>query len=724
MLIGLVAVAAYAQPSSEPTPGLTDQQTAKLLHYRAVIENTAENDSTRQRQAEELLLTGWPTAADLLVELLETSTEASTRMVICRAVERTGATHPEFVDVRLAESLVRLLANGDRSVSTAASAALSTFREEYVVHRLGALARDPDRPVEQRLAIVDALAPNIDRRAVIAELIALIQVDEDAVLDRVLAALVPASRVNYGRRIEAWIAWWQEKSALDETAWLEDRVRLFVQRARELELRLEALRRESDNDYKTLAQRLGDALRLNYRLTAQEAQKDELLISWLRDPLMDFRRTAVDLVRERIYDQKLPSNEVRAALRERYADISPELRRDVFELVAALNDPADMEAIRARLTVETNVSVRETILGVLGKLRNPGAIEVLIGEIADASAPSPCVSKAAQSLATLARESIDPDQLEQAVKSVRARLASAKSDEFHLRGALLSAMASIGPTEFAAEFVAHLNETHPELLLPAIRGIVAVQDRSQVDHLRTLFLHTDPRVRLRAIEAVGVLGDGESPLEALANHMNVATEPNEAVRWVAWEAFCKILQRQPAETRLRWVDRLKDLPERKTDYLTALVQNFASANPVPAQLGEARERLALLLREQGRYAESVRYLQECYAAMSAESDPRAGEMGVLLLDSMLRNGQHAERIDQLLAELAKQKDDVKTHVTETIKTYVNGHAQGNADPELVTRVQRLQRACAGLYGQSLDDYLDDAVRRLVPPPTTAPANQS
>jgi len=724
LLAGFLLVAAYAQPTTQPLLGLTDEQSARLLRSRSIIEKTADSSGTRQGQAEELLVTGWPAATDLLIELLETANEASTRVVICNAVARVRTDHPELVEIRLAEPMVRLLGDGDRSVSTAASAALATFREEHVYRRLGALARDTGRPLDQRLAVVDALAPNIDQRPVIEQLLELLGAGEAAVRRRAHGALVPASRVDYGTGVEAWVRWWQGKSALSESAWLQDRVGLFFQRTRDLQDRVETLQREGEARHNTLSRRLGDVLRLNYRLTAQEAQKSELLIAWLRDPLLDFRLTAVDLVREQVYDQQPPSESLRAALRERYADVSPDLRREVFEVVAALNDPADMEPILARLNVETDGSVRETILGVLGKLRNPGAIGVLIYEIADESSPSNCVAKAAHSLAALAREAGDASQLQLAAAPLRTRLAGAPAEDIRLRGALLGAMAAVGSADFATEFVTALSEERPELLLPAIRGLVAVQDRSQMDRLRALFLHADPRVRLRAMEAVGVLDAGESPLEVLVGHLNPATESNEEVRSAAWGAFCKILKPLPAAIRLKWAARLKDLPGRHIEYLSALVGDYASANPVPAQLNEARELLALLLREQKRYAESVRHLQELYDALSAAGAPRAGELGLLLLDSMLRNGQYSGRIDQLLPDLAKRGDHVKAKVAAIITAYLEEAKQGDRGPEVAVLAERMRRACQGSYGQSLDDYLTDVVHQLTPRPTTGPADPS
>ncbi|MCP4594418.1 MAG: HEAT repeat domain-containing protein, partial [bacterium] len=637
-LVALQAPLAGAQEGLPPESGLTDEQTATLLRHRAGVENTADSEGTRQGQAEALLRTGWPAAADLLIEMLESTEEPSTQVVICRAVAHLEATQPQFVDTRLVEPLVRLLGDADPVVSVAITEALASFRDASVIAQLGKLSQDSGRPLVQRVAVIEALAANIDRRVVIEQLIGLTADPESKVRERALVALARASRVDYGGSDEAWEAWWQEKSALDENAWLADRVQLFAQRTTELNTRLAAQRRESERRYQALARRMVDVLRLTYRLTAQQAQKDELLTAWLADPLVDLRRTAVDLIREQIYDQQRPSEAVRQALRDRYTDRSPDLRREVLELVAALNDPAEMDAILARLSAENDASVRETILGVLGKLRNPGAIPVLISEISDESASVACVTGAARSLSTLARVSEDPAQLASAVTPLLARMETAGPDDYRLREALLEAMAAIGLAEFAPQFLAHLDSDRPELVLPAIRGVVAMQGQAHLDHLWGLCQHADARVRLEAIRALGALGEGQRALEALMNHLNPITEPRDTVRDAAWEALNRILRSTPAETRLQWAGRLKDLPARQIDYLTTLVDEFANASPEPVQLHQARDLLARLLYGQGRYAEAVRHLQDLYTSLKASDDPTCGEVGVLLLSARLRNG--------------------------------------------------------------------------------------
>ncbi|MCP4592255.1 MAG: hypothetical protein GY842_16095, partial [bacterium] len=205
--------------------------------------------------------------------------------------------------------------------------------------------------------------------------------------------------------------------------------------------------------------------------------------------------------------------------------------------------------------------------------------------------------------------------------------------------------------------------------------------------------------------------------------LNPITEPRDTVRDAAWEALNRILRSTPAETRLQWAGRLQDLPARQIDYLTTLVDEFANASPEPVQLHQARDLLARLLYGQERYAEAVRHLQDLYTSLKASDDPTCGEVGVLLLSARLRNGQHGERIRQLLAELANQPDAVRVEVVRAITTFLDEALQADPGPELVELVAQLQEACSGSYGPSLDERLNLLMGEFRPPPDTPPATQ-
>ena len=719
MLSTWLLVFSASGQTTQPLPGLTVEQTAKLLRCRAIIENEADSESTRRSQAEELLQTGWSPALDTLAELLGTSGDGAAAGIVAKAIASVGRDHPERLDSRLVEPLLRLVSEVDPAVAAAATAALSNFRNREVIERLGRMTADTRLPLRVRLSAIDGLAPNIDLRPAIAQLVPLLSAPEADITERALAALAPASRTNFGRNVDEWRRWWAEKAGMDDASWLRDRVDLLSQRNRDLQAQLEQTRHEHEARYNTLAKRLSDVLRMNLRLTPQQAEKDALLVGWLRDPLVDLRLAAVALLAEQIYDQQKPADTVRAALRERYADPSVQVRRQALELVGALSDPADVEPVLLRLAVEHDVDVRETILGVLGKLRNPAAISVLIDEIADNAALANCVTRAAQSLAVLARETPDPAALSRAIAPLRARLASLEGGDPRAAGALLAAMASIASPDCAASFVEFSAKEDPEVLLPAIRGLVTLGDRSQLARIRTLMGHADPRVRTQAIEAIGSLGGDVADLEALLSRLSAAGEPNEPARAASWSAFCRLIKNKSADVRLVWAERLKELPELHIEYMVALVESLsASASPGP-ELWEAKDQLATLLLAQKRYTEATRCLEELFDRRTADGAASSVETGLRLLDATLRSGKQ-DRLDVLLPRLALLGETARTGVVSTISAYLGDAMKGTDNSELGELVSRIERASGTLYGEDFRKYLNGVRERLAVPATESP----
>ena len=67
-MMPVTASAQTTQPSGDAQ--LSADDSAKLQRHRQIIENTDDSLGTRQVQAEELLMTGWPAATDTAVELL------------------------------------------------------------------------------------------------------------------------------------------------------------------------------------------------------------------------------------------------------------------------------------------------------------------------------------------------------------------------------------------------------------------------------------------------------------------------------------------------------------------------------------------------------------------------------------------------------------------------------------------------------------------------------
>ena len=166
-----------------------------------------------------------------------------------------------------------------------------------------------------------------------------------------------------------------------------------------------------------------------------------------------------------------------------------------------------------------------------------------------------------------------------AVEPLERRLAAAPAEALRLRAALLGAMANIADPAFADELSAGLDETEPDLLVPALRGTRALGVADRVPRVLSLTTHADPRVRRWAIEALGVLGSEPTHVEALVSRLNPAIEPNETARQAAWTGFGQITAKLPPDARLQWADRLTELPDLQVTYLAQLVNDLDRSRP-------------------------------------------------------------------------------------------------------------------------------------------------
>lgn len=714
-----LAVAAFA-PAQQTQPASTSvnaDQAAELQRARTIITDTKASEEVRRIGAVDLLNLGYPAATDLAIEILRTNSDALPRVAICEAVAVVGTRRPDLLDNRLVDPLLDLLASPNEPLRSKAAVSLSAFPDGGIAHRLGKLAADADAPRIQQLAAVDALAPNVDQRPVSSVLIALLDQEDAELRDRVVAALRPASRADYGADIEAWRQWWQRMSTLDEAGWLRDRVALSREKYREIQRQMASLRAQSESRSATLSTRLIEQLNSFYHLTPQ-AQKDDLLVRWLEDPLVEFRKAAMNVIATNIADGNRPGEPVRAALLGRFDDSSAALRRDVLDVVAALTDPADAERVLSRLAEERDPTVREVALRTLGRLQNPVAIPALIAELNKPDATPGCWAEAAVSLGMVgARSRVDLETITPAIEPLKLRFASAPDGAQRLRVAVLGAMADIGAAEFADEFIANLEAANPDLLLTALQGIRVLGNATRNDRILALMGHDDARVRRAAAETMGTVGTEAAHLAALLNRLNPATEPNERVRQTSWASFRALLARkQPAE-RLTWVDRLRGLPGLEEAYLIELIADLAARNPAPAELTDARWRLAMLLHEAGRFADAVPGWRELWQTVEATDSPHGKyEAGRYLLQATLETQRYDKIGDVLTSLLADQDAGRRGEVVQVLLEHLGKLQPQAGSPELSPLLDVVDQ----LPAEAVGDQVRQAAQLLRPPPAPAP----
>ncbi len=726
-----LAPAQTTQPADVAALSADEQE--RLQQSRAIIDNPADSLGTRQTQAESLLRSGWAAATRTLAELLSPSSHPSTRVAVCQAIAAVGAAEPALLQEHhtgLIEPLLRLLGDPAEDVSARAAAALAAFPNGEVTEALGTMAANPQAPPEQRSAAIDALASSVYKRPVARQIVSLLSTENGELRTRALRALRALSRKDYGEDIAAWQAWWQrQENTLSDEEWLREKERLFFQRLLEAQGELERVRADQERRYGTLAERLTVLLRQNYRLVPQRHQKDEMLARWLNDDQAEFRLTALAIVSEEIQEGVLPADSLVSAVIAVLECRVPEVRRAALGIIGAMGVSENAEAVLELLRDEqVDASARQTAFRVLGQLRNPAAIPTLIREIdvrQSPAAPVGCVAEAAGALALLgARGKVDPELIAPAIPVLLERLAQTPPEQVDVRGFLLRAMAAIAVPEFGPALTEALTSEQAPLLVPAIEGLAALGDTSCLDRLVALVGHADPRVREAAARAMGDLGSEPAHIEALMRHLSPPGETNDAVLAEAWNGWRKILARKPAEERLRWADRLREMPDRQQAYLEELVGDLSTHNSAPPELAAARQRLATLLLARGDAAAALQIWQRLLAGQEATDDPSAAGTRVHVLTAAAAISRY-ELVAEMLTRLAAAPQDVKDMAAdETTKAIRDRLNNGDVDG-LRAFLAALEPVDLGPYNPQLQAAIGAAHEKLTEQPaaptTTAPS---
>ena len=705
----------HADTAAQTEDEATKQKNAnaeRLQRFRGFIENKDDSLATRTAQAEELLLTGWAEATDLVVTLLGPESSEATKVVVCDAIEGLSGNQPEVLDGRLVDSLLRLFGDSSARVVTQAAEALAAFpdRDGEVLKELSGLAANSGIPQKQRLAAIAAMVPNTNRRKVIGELVKLLDVEDKVLSNRIVNVLDEVTDKGYGNDVVAWKKWWEVQATLSDTDWLRAQVAQQTRWRREVVQQLATCREQAQKERDKLEARFAQSLSDLYRLTPL-AQKDALLVGWLGEDITRCRKVAVSLVAEQVSEGRLPSDGLRAALRNRYADSSLDVRKLAIEIVGALNDPADAGPMLARLGEERDSRVRETLLRVLGKLKNLDAIGPLVNELSSEEENGCCVVAAADALGMLAaRGTVEQAVVDNLVEPLKARIAQAAGKDREVEVAILGAMASIGSPAFKAEFEKNLAADDPELLLRAIQGVAVVGNGAQLGRLIALSSHSDARVRQRAIGAVGVLGGAEH-LPAIVARMNPSTETVEGVRGEAWQAFKRICAKMPLADRIAAADRLSDYGTLAVEYLKALDIELDKTKPAPAESAVVQTKLAELYVSLGRNAEALPYWRKLYTVNPKGVAPS-------LLRCVLACGK-TDDVVSILTSMSEADEAVRGSATSEIIAYLDKLKSSGNEAGAKALAKSLKAVPAKSFG-TLHDHIAEKYGPDKPAPTPTP----
>ncbi len=687
----LMVAPVIAEPPNTVAAVPTLDHLNQIATCRAGLLDPQARPEERRRLAELLLSFNTPQSHDLMVELLGMSARVDVQRAVCGVLADRGRLTPKQLDTAMSEPLLKLLGANDEALRESSARALADFSGAEVVERLGDIAAKSNNPSIMRLAAIDALAPNTHRRDVVAQLIALLEVEDADIARRAVDVLEPLTDPSFGSDTDHWKSWWQEQMRLGDEAWLAQRLRISRDRFRKVSEDFDRFRDRSQNEYSAVATKSQGFQRELFRMLSAE-QRDARLALWLNDPMAIVRRTALSIIKAEMADEgKRPEGAVLTALLNLIANDNAEITRAALEIVQNVRQPEVVAAVLLRLQQERDPATRHAVLKALGEFESAEAIPALIAEIASSSASPACVREAASALGRVASEVDSADHVDAAVEALRKSFGAAAPEDVELRAALLSAMAGVAPQSFSMELLSAVESENATIVRAAIRGLRASGEASKLPRLRTLTAHADPRVRLEAIEAVGAMGSEEADLERLLARLDPLVENTEFVRDAAWRGFRSHLSRRPLVDRIQAVDRLRDRPELEIRYLEELVDSLPASNGKTAEREGVLDRLGAVLAEQGRHAEAVVHLQALFAALSARSASSTISCGGRVLASMLRSGPHPQLAKFVVTLAAESPSDIaQATVVNTVRDYLDAIDAGAMDDRTESVLRALQ----------------------------------
>jgi len=610
------------------------------------LADESRSAKTRLEAAAILLSRPYPQAARALKGFLVDSANRSAQIAVAEAVAQHGGGSEVFI-----KPLMEMLTGREPTVRPPAVRALVTYKDQKVIEGLISVARDVRRDKLVRLVVIAGLQRVPDKSAVNA-LVSLLDDSAPAIRDAAADALTKLTNIRFfGTDRAQWKRWWARNKSKDRSEWLSD-----------LAEGLSRARAALETDNARLRGRLARAMGDLYTATPA-AQREAMLLSFLKDPLGDVRLVGISLAGREVDAGRQCSQEVRSQVRAILGDSHRDVRQAAAMLLARLPDGPGpgapgvrdeaMPALLRRLEVEDVPAVREAVLMALGQLAELGSLPAVLAEIP--SEHDNIAAAAAGALARIAAKGLpEAKQRANAAEALlrRYRLAELSPDGSALREALLTAMGVVG--DKAAEGVLEdaLSDVAATIRLAAVEALAKLGQPGSATAIGPLVADPDRGVRQAAIAALGKLGS-QQHLQGILQRTDPAVEPDAAVRQRAWEVAMEILSTAEAEVLWSVCDSLAHRPDagaQRIKVMGMLVDVLRADSS--ARLPEALRRLGLALMAASRPAEAAPYLADAHAALNAAEDPGTTELWAKWIDALLAADDPA-----VLKVMAEQDND-------------------------------------------------------------------
>jgi len=618
----MVAVAIAAAPAFAQTRHRPLQPTEELeLNMLTGQLADAKRDPKTKLEAAELLLTRtYPQAAEALKTFLSDAANQAAQLAVAEAIARRGAGAVEFI-----EPLLAMMTGTEPAVREPAARALVTYKDNGVIDRLIAIARDEKADKSVRMVTVAALRWLLDKRAV-DSLVALLS-DRDAEV-RAAAADALARLTNiraFGNNARRWRQWWDQNKTKPASEWLADLAENLAREKARLEGENAALRR-----------RLAAAMMDLYAATAP-AEQERMLLGLLKDPLPDVRLVGVRLADRRAQAGGKLGDELRTQARAMLAEAEPDLRGASAGLLGTLGDAASVPALLAQLKAEDAPPVKQALLTALGQFADPNAVAPVLAEVA--SKYEAVAAAAAAALGRMAAKSpLEPKARAEAVRTLlRCYSQSASAgDGAVLREAVLTAMGALADKQFSPALRRGLKDPAATVRLAAVKGLARLREDGLGDALVPLASDADRGVRQAVLEALELLALPKY-MQTVLQRTDPAAEPDAGVRQRAWAVLMTLLGSADAAAIEDLCDGLADRKDAAAERIRVRQMLVAALKAAKSpKLPAAQRKLAAALMAAARPVEAAPLLGEAHALYAAANNPDAKAVWLEWVDALLR----------------------------------------------------------------------------------------
>ena len=603
---------------------------------------------------------------------------------VAEAIARHGSNQRVFID-----PLVAMLTGSEASVRDVAGRALAACRSCGGTSRLVDISAEAKYDRAVRLMAIQSLQRVLDKD-VVGSLIGLLDDSDPAIRTGACDALGKLTNIRaFGSSRTQWKQWWQQNMGKDRTAWLADLADSLEQSKATLEVENARLRTR-------LAKSMIDLFTIT-----PSAQRDAMLMSFLKDQLADVRLVALDLLGRNIDAGQAPSPELCQQVRLLVTDSDDHVRQESAKLLAASGDTGALAILLERLKVEAAPSVRQGILMALGQLRDAKALPAVLLEI-DAK-DEDVAAAAAVALGRIASKSqLEEADRKLAVGAITNRYGSsaAGTGAAALREALLATMGDLGDKSFIPLLDGALQDDSATVRLAAVNSLAQLNSTASSPAIEKLIADPDRGVRGSVISALRLLG-GAKYLQLILQRTAPGVEDDAANRQQAWDLVMGILAKADAKVLSETAEKLanrSDATAQRIKILQMLVAVMKDTGD--PQLPSVLRQVGLVLVKNDRCAEASTYLADAYKLLLAAKSPDAPAIWLEWVEAMLAADDPAA-----IKEMAAQADG--SQFAAAVEQFDNHLAELDKKAKWQTII-----VLAGEATKQLQDRMGDSQRTI------------